>query len=1001
MTRTRVWGCVRTASWAAGFLSLVAVGGCQASGNPSDDRPPAAAPAPRVVGPARDVQLIAQRAVLGFRDDGGALRAGYATHEVTVRGGVAELTPYHYAATGERITGGTIGIETGAITRADGTILGGTARARTDGAGAVAIARGEATEVLTNREDGIQQAWRFAAAPAGSGELTVEVQITGQRFARDTGTGLHFRSSAGLGFRYGHALWLDAAGHEWPIQAAWHDGHVAITVPGGIVTGTAFPAALELTATAEVDVDTPVVGSVANSMSPAVAFDGTNYLVVWADQRLSRDEDIFATRVSPAGAILDAMGITIAAAAGRQVNPTVAFAGTRYVVAWEDGKVAGGTEFDIAAALVSPSGVVTQLGAVAASPENETGPKLAGNGTSALLVFSHADDIRAALFSGGGFGGAIDITADAAIQGSPTVAAQPGANYLVVYAEGPTTTADLRGAFVTPGGAISGAAFTISAGAGRQYDPAAAFDGTSYVVVWTNNSLGINLFGTRVSPAGVVLDTRTEGTMPNVGGVSISSVPNSNQELEDLACVAGVCLVLWQDNRNLATTGFDIYAQRLTTSPALANSGPEIVVSNILRPQFTPALVANATGFFGVWQDNRDNNTQTVFGARLTAAGDVVDTDGIMLVTGNNRETAPAMGRAGPNTGPTFGVFWTDSRTYGSDIALTRFSGLSKLDATARIVAGGKFAQASPAVTMSTGTSFFAVWQDTSQGGDRDIFGARIDTAGNVLAPGNLPISTAAGDQLVPRIATNGTVSLVAWEDRRNGNIDIFGAVVNNTSGAVLVRDLVICNAAGDQSRPAIGFDQLSGQFLVVWSDGRIVGDNNVFGARVTAAGAVLDPNGAPISTAPGGQFAPRVSFLLGTGLVVWEDRRLDNQGDIFGARVKLGPSLLVSDPAGLAVSGAVAGTQNLPTVAAVASSFLVAWVDGRNAAVTGTDIFGQLVTTAGALTGKPVAISTDVEDEDVPQLSDSTTSPTRIAYTRVRPDLQTIRVETRSITVP
>jgi hypothetical protein len=334
------------------------------------------------------------------------------------------------------------------------------------------------------------------------------------------------------------------------------------------------------------------------------------------------------------------------------------------------------------------------------------------------------------------------------------------------------------------------------------------------------------------------------------------------------------------------------------------------------------------------------------------------------------------------------------------------------MDATAIVVAGGKFAQASPAVTMSAG-NFFVVWNDTSQGIDRDIFGVQINSAGNAVAPGIIPISTATGDQVVPRIATNGTVSLVAWEDRRNGNVDIYGALLNNATGIVVVHDLVICNAAGDQTRPAIAFDPRSSQFLVVWSDGRIAGDNNVFGARVTVAGLVRDPNGVSISSAPGGQFAPRVSFspstLASTGLVVWEDRRLDSQGDIFGTRVTLATSLAVLDPAGFQVSGAVTGAQSLPTVASVStatsSSFLVAWVDGRNAGKTGNDIFGQQVATTGTLTGKEIQISNDAEDEDAPQLSDATstlpTTTTRIAYTRVRPDLQTIRVETRTLTAP
>ena len=176
--------------------------------SPSDDiqspgQPPGSVqPAtPLVAGPARDVQLLAQKAVMGFRQDGGAFLAGYATHDVSVQDGIAELTPYHYPATGERITGGKLAVETGAITREDGTSIGGSSEARVDSDGAVEITRGAAVEVLTNREDGIQQAWKFATAPTGTGDLTVEVQISGQTFVRATDSGLHFQSSAGLGFR--------------------------------------------------------------------------------------------------------------------------------------------------------------------------------------------------------------------------------------------------------------------------------------------------------------------------------------------------------------------------------------------------------------------------------------------------------------------------------------------------------------------------------------------------------------------------------------------------------------------------------------------------------------------------------------------------------------------------------------------------------------------------------------------------------------------------------
>lgn len=977
------------------IAALGIAAGCQDPARPGDDTPPPLDPTQHLVaGPAREVQLVAQKAVLGFTTDGAAFRAGYTTHDVLVQDGIAELTPYHYIAADQRITGGTLGLETGGIVREDGTSLGGGSAVRTNSDGALEITRGAAVEVLANREDGIEQSWRFASAPDGQGDLTVNVQISGQRFAGQTANGLHFQSSAGLGFRYSHAVWLDAAGHEWPIEATWQTDHIAITVPGDIVASTTFPATLDPTISAEAAIDTQVNGwTGTSSQAPSVAFDGTNYLVVWADQRVSRDEDIFATRVSQAGAILDANGIAIAVAAGRQLHPTVTFAGGQYVVAWEDFKISGGVEADIAAARVSTAGAVTQLGHVASSAQNETQPQLAANGGGALLVWNNAGDIRASLFDGTVFGGAISITADTVAQTDPAVTAAPGANYLVAYAEG-AVAADLRGQFVTAAGVKTGAVFTISAGAGSQINPSAGFDGTNYVVAWTNNNAGINLFGARVSTAGVVLDTRTEGTVTGVGGVSISSAAG-NQENESLLCKTGGCIIVWQDSRNAATTSNDIFAQLLTTTTALAGSGAEFTVSTAGKGQFVPAIASNGTDFFVAWEDGRDSTINTAFGARVTATGAVTDPDGILLARGNNREATPAVGLAGATTG----VFWADSKNFGTDIELVRFSGASKLDATGRAVSTAAFSQGSPSVTASAG-NFLVVWNDSRNGVDRDIFGARVDASGNVLDAGGIAIAVAATDQLVPSVASNGTVSLVVWQDRRNGNFDILGALVDNATGSVTARDIPICTVAGDQLRPSVAFDAASGQFLVVWGDDRIATDANIFGARVTAAGAVLDPDGVSISSATNGQFSPRAAFLAGRALVVWEDRRNDALGDIFGVRLTIGSGISSIDPDAFSISGGAAGEQNQPTVAVVKGSFLVAWTDGRNVNTSGTDIFGQQVGQSGAISGAPFVISANPENEDSPAMVNSTTETTRIAYTRVRTDLQTLRVETRTIAV-
>lgn len=68
---------------------------------------------------------------------------------------------------------------------------------------------------------------------------------------------------------------------------------------------------------------------------PQIAFDGTNFLVVWSDFRGATDaEDVYATRVTPGGVVLDPTGIPIASSAHLERNPQLAFDGTNYLIAW-------------------------------------------------------------------------------------------------------------------------------------------------------------------------------------------------------------------------------------------------------------------------------------------------------------------------------------------------------------------------------------------------------------------------------------------------------------------------------------------------------------------------------------------------------------------------------------------------------------------------------------------------------------------------------------------
>src|SRR6185295_11972899 len=76
----------------------------------------------------------------------------------------------------------------------------------------------------------------------------------------------------------------------------------------------------------------------------AVAFDGTNHLIVWIDSRalVIGPYDIYGMRVSRTMALQDGTaatgGFLISSAANAQTKPAAAYDGTNYLVVWEDSR---------------------------------------------------------------------------------------------------------------------------------------------------------------------------------------------------------------------------------------------------------------------------------------------------------------------------------------------------------------------------------------------------------------------------------------------------------------------------------------------------------------------------------------------------------------------------------------------------------------------------------------------------------------------------------------
>jgi hypothetical protein len=123
-----------------------------------------------------------------------------------------------------------------------------------------------------------------------------------------------------------------------------------------------------------------------NQRFPAAVFDGTNYLVAWQDNRYLNGYDVFGTRATPEGIVLDNTNIPISAAAEDQMLPAVGFDSAGFLVVWQDYR--NGIDYDIFGARLSPQGVISDSGYVISELQDQTLPRLGGgNGGRMLLVY--------------------------------------------------------------------------------------------------------------------------------------------------------------------------------------------------------------------------------------------------------------------------------------------------------------------------------------------------------------------------------------------------------------------------------------------------------------------------------------------------------------------------------------------------------------------------------------------------------------------------------------
>ena len=249
--------------------------------------------------------------------------------------------------------------------------------------------------------------------------------------------------------------------------------------------------------------------------SPRAAFDGSKYLVIWQDSDGVNPLQIYGSRLTKNGAVLDTFLIYTFSTITTDSSGLnwLAFGDSTYFIVVTDA-------YDLFGIRVSPEGVVDSI----PIPLDTTchnfllgcgGGFVSFDGSNFLVVLDKEDEnIYGMRVSSEGV--VLDpvgfpVCTDTAYQGGSS-SASSGDNSLVVWMDSRdgSNGSNIYGTFVSPlGYSLDTFGFPISPIAYRHEFPRVTFDGTNYLVVWDFEPSVFPHFlqGTRVTPTGIVLDS--------------------------------------------------------------------------------------------------------------------------------------------------------------------------------------------------------------------------------------------------------------------------------------------------------------------------------------------------------------------------------------------------------------------------------------------------------------------------------------------------------------
>jgi hypothetical protein len=631
---------------------------------------------------------------------------------------------------------------------------------------------------------------------------------------------------------------------------------------------------------------------------PDVAFDGTNYIVVYRGAGGSDGSDILARRVSATGAVIDTTPLVVDAGAGSQSVPRVAFDGANYMFVWYD---SGGNMQRIRARAMGANGVfIGNAVDVSMGPTTSSkfAPAIAASPGKFLItwqeqrIVANANDIFArTLTAAGALGAELNVTNTTFDETQPAVAWN-GTTFLLAFTSTTATTAkDILARRLTSNGATTGNILAVTAITGDQTHPrvAALTAGTTdFLVAFVDETSGttFDVRAGRVSSAGVALDTVLGG-----GFAVATGATTYEQEPATCAMPNGEFAVVYSETAPI-TVSTDVWIKSVSDATGSLSSFVSPVTGGVNR-QLHSSVARGSNGYLLAWEDNRGGAPGDLYGMRLDANGTPSDTPMTLQTGGNYPLHTPKVVHAGTQ----YVVAWESA----SSLYVRAFNEAdgSPVGAASMVVSGGGNSLAQGVHAGSNGTDVLLTYYWlTGTLEARAMLLAGGTTAGSPIdlqesaLPGT-PVATATG-WLVPSVGLNGKIQVV--------RLAADGSLVDAIMFDDITETVPVVAVIGDAA-------------LIAWAaDGGTVHVKRIDLTTGTVGATTAILGG-------GGSYVNSIAITQGTALVTWEQMN----DDIVGARIDA-TTLARVDATDVVLAGGAFADQDSSLAIDAAGAGVLAW---------------------------------------------------------------------------